>query len=427
MPRKATPLTDMECRNAKPREKLYKMSDGGGLYLEVTPTGGKHWRLKYYFLGRERLMSLGPYPRIALSTARKRRDEARERLEAGVDPGAEQQVLKLTAKLAANTTFEGVAREWFEREKLKWVETHAARVIRRFERDIFPHVGTRPISAITTPEILAVLRKIEERGAIETAHRAKWDCSQVFLYAIETGRAERNPTETMSRGALRQPAARNHAAIIDPQEIGQLMRAIRGYKGSEVVRAALQLAPLVFLRPGELRQAEWSEFDLEGTGRFSNAGPMWEVPNSRMKRPKEEKQLSGGHLVPLSRQAVELLRALYKLTGTGRYLFPSPRTKERPLSDNGVLSALRRMGYSGEEMTGHGFRAMARTALAERLKVDERFIELQLSHAVRDSNGRAYNRASFLEERTRMMQDWADYLEKLETGADVLPLRQRVA
>jgi len=206
MPRKATPLTDMECRNAKPREKLYKMSDGGGLYLEVTPTGGKHWRLKYYFLGRERLMSLGPYPRIGLSTARKRRDEARERLEAGVDPGAEQQVLKLTAKLAANTTFEGVAREWFEREKLKWVETHAARVIRRFERDIFPHVGTRPISVITTPEILAVLRKIEERGAIETAHRAKWDCSQVFLYAIETGRAERNPTETMSRGALRQPA-----------------------------------------------------------------------------------------------------------------------------------------------------------------------------------------------------------------------------
>jgi hypothetical protein len=262
MPRKATPLTDMECRNAKPREKLYKLTDGGGLYLEVTPAGGKHWRMKYYFVGKEKVLTIGPYPRINLSAARKKRDNARDQLDAGLDPAGERKAQLLTAKLAANTTFEGVAREWFGREKEKWVDTHAARVIRRFERDIFPHVGMRPIATITTPEILAVLRKIENRGALETAHRAKWDCSQVFLYAIETGRAERNPTETMSKGALKQPTVRNHAAVIKPKEIGQLIRAIRGYKGSEIVRAALQLAPLVFLRPGELRQAQWAEFGV---------------------------------------------------------------------------------------------------------------------------------------------------------------------
>lgn len=427
MPRKIAPLSDIECRNAKPREKLYKMADGGGLYLEVSPTGGKHWRMKYYFGGKEKLLTIGPYPRIGLAAARKSREAAKDQIDAGLDPSGERKAQRLTAKLAANTTFEGVTREWFEREKQTWVESHGTRILRRFERDIFPHIGNRPIAALTTPEVLAVLRKIEERGAVETAHRAKWDCSQVFLYAIETGRAERNPVETMSRGALKLPATRNHAAIIDPQAIGQLMRAIRGYKGSQIVRAALQLAPLVFLRPGELRQAQWIEFDLDGTGRFGGTGPMWEVPNERMKRPKEEKQLSGGHLVPLSRQAEQILRELQLLTGGGRYLFPSPRTRERPLSDNGVLSALRRMGYTGEEMTGHGFRAMARTALAERVRVDERFIELQLAHAVRDSNGRAYNRASFLEERTQMMQDWADYLDGLAAGATVLPLQQAAA
>lgn len=421
-------LTDVDCRNAKPKEKAYKLSDSGGLYLEVTPTGSKYWRWKYRFGGKEKRLAIGVYPRVGLKDARKQRDQARDMLDAGQDPSAEKRVQRLTVKLMANTTFEGVTREWFDREKQTWVDSHAARIIRRFERDIFPFLGNRPIADIATPEMLAVLRKIEERGAIETSHRAKWDCSQVFLYAIETGRAERNPIDGMSKGALKQPVARNLAAVVDPEGIGQLIRAIRGYQGSPVVRAALQLAPLVFLRPGELRQAQWAEFDLDGMGKFAAGGAaVWEVPNERMKRPKEEKELTGGHLVPLSRQAVQVLRDLHPLTGRGRYVFPSPRTTQRPLSDNGVLSALRRMGYSGDEMTGHGFRAMARTALAERLKVDERYIELQLAHAVRDANGRAYNRASFIEERTKMMQQWADYLDKLAAGADIVPIRSTAA
>lgn len=421
-------LTDVDCRNAKPKEKAYKLSDSGGLYLEVTPTGSKYWRWKYRFGGKEKRLAIGVYPRVGLKDARKQRDQARDMLDVGQDPSAEKRVQRLTVKLMANTTFEGVTREWFDREKQTWVDSHAARIIRRFERDIFPFLGNRPIADIATPEMLAVLRKIEERGAIETSHRAKWDCSQVFLYAIETGRAERNPIDGMSKGALKQPVARNLAAVVDPEGIGQLIRAIRGYQGSPVVRAALQLAPLVFLRPGELRQAQWAEFDLDGMGKFAAGGAaVWEVPNERMKRPKEEKELTGGHLVPLSRQAVQVLRDLHPLTGRGRYVFPSPRTPQRPLSDNGVLSALRRMGYSGDEMTGHGFRAMARTALAERLKVDERYIELQLAHAVRDANGRAYNRASFIEERTKMMQQWADYLDKLAAGADIVPIRSTAA
>lgn len=417
-------LTDVDCRNAKAKEKAYKLSDSAGLYLEVTATGSKYWRWKYRFGGKEKRLAIGVYPRVSLKEARKQRDQARDMLDAGQDPSAEKKVQRLTSKLLANTTFEGVAREWFDREKQTWVDSHAARIIRRFERDIFPYLGSRPIADIATPEMLSVLRKIEERGAIETSHRAKWDCSQVFLYAIETGRAERNPIDGMSKGALKQPVARNLAAVVDPEGIGQLIRAIRGYQGSPVVRAALQLAPLVFLRPGELRQAQWAEFDLDGAGKFAAGGAaMWEVPNERMKRPKEEKELTGGHLVPLSRQAIQVLRDLYPLTGRGRYVFPSPRTPQRPLSDNGVLSALRRMGYSGDEMTGHGFRAMARTALAERLKVEERYIGLQLAHAVRDANGRAYNRASFIEERTKMMQQWADYLDRLAAGADIIPIR----
>lgn len=421
-------LTDVDCRNAKAKEKAYKLSDSAGLHLEVTPTGSKYWRWKYRFGGKEKRLAIGVYPRVSLKEARKQRDQARDMLDAGQDPSAEKKVQRLTAKLLVNTTFEGVAREWFDREKQTWVDSHAARIIRRFERDIFPFLGSRPIADIATPEMLSVLRKIEERGAIETSHRAKWDCSQVFLYAIETGRAERNPIDGMSKGALKQPVARNLAAVVDPEGIEQLIRAIRGYQGSPVVRAALQLAPLVFLRPGELQQAQWPEFDLDGAGKFAAGGAaMWEVPNERMKRPKEEKELAGGHLVPLSRQAVQVLRDLYPLTGRGRYVFPSPRTPQRPLSDNGVLSALRRMGYSGDEMTGHGFRAMARTALAERLKVEERYIELQLAHAVRDANGWAYNRASFIEERTKMMQQWADYLDRLAAGADIVPIRSTAA
>lgn len=292
----------------------------------------------------------------------------------------------------------------------------------------YPHLGNRPVSEITTPEVLAVLQKIEARGALETAKRAKQNCSQVFRYAVETGRAEKDPTALFSSSALSLPEKRNHAAITDAAGIAGLIRSIRGYEGSPVTRAALQLAPLVMLRPAELRQAEWAEFDLDGSGRIDTYGcAMWRIPAARMKLPKEDKQQSEYHLVPLAKQAVAILSELKKLTGSGRYVFPSPRTPKRPLSDNGVLSALRRMGYGKDEMTGHGFRAMGRTAIEEQLHIDAKYIELQLAHAVKDANGRAYNRTKFIKERIDMMQRWADYLDRLAGGADIVPIRSTAA
>jgi integrase len=305
---------------------------------------------------------------------------------------------------------------WFARQRQRWVDAHGKRILRRLERDVFPRIGDRPISDISPQEMLAVLTKIQDRGAIETAHRAKWECSQVFRHAIETGWAERDPTEVFSAGALRAPESRSHAAITEPARFGALLRSIDNYRGGYVVRAALQLAPLVFLRPGELRKAEWCEFDLDAA--------IWEVPGARMKRPKADKIVSGGHLVPLSRQAVAILRELRSHTNVSRYVFPSPRTRERPMSDGGVLAALRSMGYGGEEMSGHGFRASARTLAVERLKIPAEWVEMQFAHAVKDANGRAYNRVQWLEERTSMMQHWADYLDRLRKGAGVVPINR---
>lgn len=279
-----------------------------------------------------------------------------------------------------------------------------------------------PAMASTSwPMAMACTWKIEGRGALETAKRAKQNCSQVFCYAVETGRAEKDPTALFSNSALALPEKANHAAIVDPAGIAGLIRSIRGYEGSPVTRAALQLAPLVMLRPGELRQAEWAEFDFGGSLE-SYGKPVWRIPTMRMKMPKEDKQQSEYHMVPLSRQAIAVLNEIKKLTGEGRYVFPSPRTPKRPMSDNGVLSALRRMGYGKDEMTGHGFRAMARTAIEEQLHIDPRYVELQLAHAVKDANGRAYNRTKFLKERIDMMQQWADYLDKLAGGADIVPI-----
>ena len=407
-------LKDIQCKKATPKETIYKISDGGSLHLLVKPDGGKYWRWDYRFCGIRKTMALGAYPAVTLEAARVAHKEARATLISGADPMAERKHDKLVSRLAAINTFEDIGREWFSRQRGTWVESHGDRILRRLERDIFPYVGNRPITAVTTPEMLAVLRRIEDRGAIETTHRAKGDCSQIFKYAIETGRAERDPTEHFSRGALKVPHVRHHAAITAPKEFGGLLRAIKAYRGSAVTRSALSLAPLVFQRPGELRMAQWEEFDLDAA--------RWEIPSDRMKRPKAEKQFGAAHIVPLSKQAVSILRDLYPLTGPKGYLFPSPRTRLRPMSDNGILSALRRMGFGKDEMTGHGFRASVRTLAVERLRIPAEYVDHQLAHAVKDIHGRAYNRTQWLDERTVMMQKWADYCDQLTKIEETTPI-----
>ena len=412
-------LSDTKIRKARPGDKPLRLYDERGLYLEVAPSGGRWWRLKYRFAGKEKLLSMGTYPGTGLKAARDKRDMAREQLARGVDPSEARRAEKAGGTEFSQKSFEAVAREWHATIHLAQVSAgHAARTLIRLEQDVFPWLGGLSVGEIKAPQLLQTMRRIEARGAIETAHRALQACGQVFRYAIATGRAERDPTPDL-RGALKPVLVQHMAAITDPKRVGELLRAIEGYKGMPITRAALQLAPLVFVRPGELRKAEWVEFDLDAA--------QWRIPAARMKRTKQEKLSGTAHVVPLSRQAVAILRELHPLTGHGRYLFPSPRTRERPMSDNGVLSALRRMGFPSDEMTGHGFRAMARTLLAERLGVDEAVIEAQLAHAVKDSLGRAYNRTEFLEQRREMLQTWADYLDRLRDGAEVIPIKRNRA
>jgi integrase len=409
-------LSDTQIRSAKPAERPVRLYDERGLYLEITTSGGRWWRFKYRYAGKEKLLSMGTYPDTGLKAARDRRDRARTLLEEGVDPGEARRAEKASRSEAVVNGFEAVAREWHATIHLGQVSVgHAARTLIRLEQDVFPWLGGLPVGEIKAPQLLQAMRRIEARGAIETAHRALQACGQVFRYAIASGRAERDPTPDL-RGALKPVLVQHMAAITDPKRVGDLLRAIESYKGMPITRAALQLAPLVFVRPGELRKAEWAEFDIDAA--------QWRIPAARMKRTKQEKMSGTAHAVPLSRQAVAILRELHPLTRHGRYLFPSPRTGERPMSDNGVLSALRRMGFPSDEMTGHGFRAMARTLLAERLNVDEAIIEAQLAHAVKDSLGRAYNRTEFLEQRRKMLQTWADYLDKLRTGAEIIPIKR---
>jgi len=408
MPKITEPLKDLQVKNAKPKDKPYKLADGGGLYLLVTPTGGKGWRLKYRFQGVEKLLSLGTYPEVGLQEARKRRDANRELLANGIDPSDNRRAIKLAGIEQTANNFEAIAREWLSKNKDGWVKSHYAKIVSRLENDVFPYLGSKPISAITAPDLLGVIRKIESRGVLETAHRALANCGQVFRYAVATGRTERDPTGDL-RGALPSVNSRraHFAAITDPKEVGQLLRALDGYDGSPTVCAALRLAPLVFVRPGELRSAEWAHIDLDAA--------EWRYTVTKT---------NTQHIVPLPTQAVEILKEIQPLTGNGRYVFPSPRSKSRPMSDNAVLSAMRRMDIGKEVMTGHGFRAMARTILDEVLGERVDLIEHQLAHAVRDPNGRAYNRTSHLPERKRMMQRWADYLDTLRKGADVLQLRE---
>jgi integrase len=394
-------LTVTEIRAVKPQDKPRKLSDGGGLYLLINPNGSLWWRLKYRFDGREKLLSLGVYPHVSLQQARSRREDAKRAIASGVDPSAKRQA----EKSGAANTFESIAREWLALQQKKLAPATYDKAVWTFETLLFPYIGSRPVAKLGAVDVLKVLRRIEVRGHHETAHRARQRCAQVFRYAVQTERADRDVTTDL-RGALAPVVTEHHASITDPARIGELLRAIDGYSGHVVTAQALRLAPLVFVRPGELRHAEWSEFDLDGQE------PVWRIPAEKMKMREQ-------HVVPLAKQALALLRELRALTGRGRYVFPSLRSGSRPMSDNTVNAALRRLGYTSDEMTGHGFRSLASTSLNEQGYHPD-LIELQLAHAERNQVRAAYNKAQRLPERRKMMEAWADYLDGLRDGANVL-------
>ena len=385
-------LSELKIRTARPRERAYKLFDERGLFMLVTPTGGRLWRFRYRLGGVEKLLTLGAYPDVPLKRARERREDARKLVADGIDPNAKRRA----EKAAHANTFEAIADEWLDLQR----KTLAAETLEilgtRLKSFLYPYVGSRPITSITAQELLATLRRIEARGTHETAHRVRSLAGRVFRYAVATGRAQHDIAADLKE-ALAPVKSRNFASVTAPARVGELLRAIDGYTGQPVTAMALKLAPLVFVRPGELRGAEWSEFDLEGA--------EWRIPAVRMKMGEQ-------HIVPLSRQAVAILRELQILTGGGRYVFPSLLSAERPMSDNTINAALRRLGYASDEQTGHGFRSMASTLLNEQGFPPD-VIELQLAHSERNKVRAAYNRAQRLEERRKMMQSWADYLGTL--------------
>jgi len=393
-------LNDMAVRKAKPEAKSYKMADGGGMYLEVMPTGSKYWRFKYRFGGKEKRLAFGVYPDVSLSLARSRRDDARKLLANEVDPGVVKQQSKRAHKESAANSFEAIAREWFAKFSPQWAPSHAEKTIRRLENNVFPWIGSESAATITPPQLLAVIRRTESRGALDTAHRVKQNCGQVFRYAVATGRAERDPSQDL-KDAIPYTITNHFASITDPEQVGELLRAIQGFRGTFVVQCALTLAPMLFVRPGELRRAQWKDIDFDKA--------EWRYFVSKTKTEQT---------VPLATQALAVLRDLYALTGDRRYVFPG-RDPKNPMSDAAVNAALRRMGYDTKtEITGHGFRAMARTILAEELHQKPEVIEHQLAHKVPDALGSAYNRTKFLKERRAMMQTWADYLDGLRGGIE---------
>jgi integrase len=411
MPKRIAPLTATQVDKIKPSEKESTLFDGGGLYILITPSGGKLWQLKYRYHGKAKKMSLGAYPAVTLADARQRRDDAKKLLANGVDPGETKKAQKAAQGEQDVNTFEVVAREWLSAFAHTWVPSHAQHKLERLEKNVFPWIGKRPINELTAPDVLAVLRRMEERNILDTAHRVRFECGAIFRYAIATGRTDRDPVADL-KGALPPVKNGHHAAPTDPKELAPLLRAIDGFEGSFVVKCALQLTPMLFVRPGELRHAEWSEFDFETT--------EWNIPAGRMK-------MKVAHLVPLSKQAIIILKELQPLTGHSKYVFPSHRSPLRCMSDNALNAALRRMGFDKDEATAHGFRATARTILDEVLQVRPDYIEHQLAHSVKDPNGRAYNRTAHLVERKKMMQLWADYLDGLKLGAKVIPLKQKAA
>jgi integrase len=398
-------LTDRTVRNAKGRGTPFKLTDGGGLYLLVRPDGARYWRMDYRFAGRRGTLSFGVYPNVSLATARENRDAAKKQIATTIDPGAKRKLDKLAAKIGAGNTFRVVAEEWLAKQRR---EQRAAVTLnkKRWLFDFaFPDIGNRPVAEITAPELLTVLRRVEVRGRYETARRLRGACGQVFRYAIATGRAERDPSADL-RGAITAPKVRHRAAVTDPQAIGALLRAIDGYNGQPTTLAALKLAPLVFVRPGELRQAEWSEFDLDAA--------EWRIPAEKMK-------MRLPHRVPLSRQVIEILQDLHPITGGGRYLFPSSQSYQRPMSENTLNAALRRLGFSKEEMTTHGFRSTASVRLNEMGKWNADAIERQLAHQEADGVRRAYmHAAEYWAERREMMQIWADQLDLWREGGKVV-------
>jgi integrase len=390
-------LTDTQIKKLSAADKPFRVSDSRGLYLEVSPAGGKWWRWKYRFGGKEKRLSLGVYPDVSLKDARERRDEARKLLASGIDPSVARKAKKAARAEASENSFEVIAREWFAKFEPGWAESHSVRMLRLFERDVFPWIGSKAITEIESPELLSVLRRIEARGAIETAHRARTKCGQVFRYAIATARCKRDPSADL-RGALPPVKEEHFAATTEPKRLGEILRLMDSYGGTPVVCSALRLAPLVFVRPGELRMARWVDIDLDAA--------EWKY---RITKTRTD------HVVPLSKQAVAILKDLRPLTGNGPLVFPSARGRGRPMSDNAVLAAMRYLDIKKEEMTGHGFRAIARTHLDETLGFPAHLLEHQLGHAVRDPLGRAYNRTAHLSERKKMMQQWADYLDQLKS------------
>ncbi|RLG28706.1 integrase [Methanosarcinales archaeon] len=398
-------LTDTEIRNLKPREKAYKVFDGGGLYLEITPIGSKLWRYRYRYKGKNKTLALGKYPVISLAEARKKHLEAKRMLANGLDPSA----MKRKEKLRNAKTLEVVAREWWEAKRAKWSEDHASLVWRRLEVNVLPWLKDRPVMEITSRELLEVLKRVEARGAVETARRIGQVLNQVFIFAVAAGYCDNNSASNLNK-ALKECRPRSFPAITEPKKIKELLLAIDSFSGSFVVKQALRFAPLVFVRPGELRKAEWVEINLEER--------LWTIPAEKMKKKRP-------HLVPLSRQAVEILQELKPLTGEGKYVFPSVRTNDRPMSENTLNAALRRLGYSKDEMVAHGFRTMASTRLHE-MGWPSHVIEIQLAHVDRNSVRAVYNKAEYLEERRKMMQAWADYLDALKSGAKVLALKSNL-
>ena len=404
-------LTDVAVRNAKPREKEYKLADGGGLYLLITPGGGKLWRLKYRVDGREKKLAIGSYPEVSLTTARKRRDEARALVAAGMDPSREKQQARQRARVAAANTFGEIAQEFIDKRRREGLSTSTAAKSEYYISRMGPAIARLPISEIAAHDLLAVLRRIEVKGNYETAKRVLQLAGRVFRYGVATARLASDPSRDL-RGALTAPQPKHYGAIIEPKRAGELLRAIDGYEGQGLTKIAMQLSANVFVRPGELRHAEWSEVDLDGS--------LWTVPAEKMKMRRP-------HHVPLSRQSIELLRAVYELTGPAGYVFPSIRTRTRPMSENTINAALRRLGFGGDEMTAHGFRAMASTLLNESGKWSPDAIERALAHGDEDRVRAAYHRGTHWKERVEMAQWWSDYLDQLRKGADIVRFPEREA
>lgn len=409
-------LTEITCKAAscpddKPRVRL---ADAGGLYLEVTPNGAKRWFWKYRFDGKEKRLSLGSYPEVKLKEARLARDDARKVLSQGSDPVQRRKIEKATARVNSATTFEKVAREFHGFKVKEWSEAHSTKWLRLQEVNLFPWIGPLPIAEITAPLLLEQLRRVEKRGKNETAHSLRQYAGQVFRYGMATGRCTQDPAHAL-RGALQAVIVKHMAAVLEPAQAGELLRAIDAYHGQPATREALLLSALLFQRPGNIREMEWAWVDLEGG--------MLTIPAASMKRTKQGKINGRPHLVPLAPQAVECLKRMQSHSGSGRYVFPSLLTGERPMSDNTVNTALRRMGYTNSEMTAHGFRAMARTILGEHLETDPEVIEAQLAHGKSGPLGMAYDRTTYIAQRRKMMLEWADYLDRLRLGADVIPLR----